>query len=128
MSGFVKLIFFSIKKSYIFKFNFNQKVSSDTDKYVKVLNKGWYIANVQIRYRVGASDASQSASLSVFQSVVFRVPYVVNLDGQSGITLRVDAVAGNNVMNYRVKEDPSCIHVWGTTLITAWSKIDCSFW
>jgi hypothetical protein len=89
-----------------------------------VLNKGWYVANVLIRYKVGAYDVVQRASLMIDQSVVFRVPYAVTLDGQTGVVVRADAVAGNNVMEVRVKSSPECIHIWGTTLGTQWSFIN----
>lgn len=40
-------------------------------------------------------------------------------------TLYAFADAGNQVLTYRVKSNPECIDVWGTTLNPLWSPVDC---
>jgi hypothetical protein len=101
-------------------------VRPNTDKYVRVLNKGWYIARLQIRWKLGSRDVSQSAEILAGQQYTFTIPYEVNVDGVSGIVLIADAVAGKRIMEVRVKGNPQqCYHIWGTTLFPAWSPINC---
>ncbi len=67
-------------------------------------------------------------TLLLFLNKIFSisdVPGNVDYNSEGGCTLEAFANAGEKVMTYRVRNDPECIHIWGTTLNTEWSPINC---
>lgn len=53
------------------------------------------------------------------------IPATIDYDGEPGAVLTIDAVGGNRILHERIKADPECFHIWGTTLIPFWSTVDC---
>lgn len=59
------------------------------------------------------------------------VAYLLDVHGAAdynngnGALLNVWANGGNQVLSYRIRNDPECIHVWGTTLNGLWSPVNC---
>jgi len=59
----------------------------------------------------------------LFLGVPWNVDYA---DSQYGARLSVFAIAGKQVINdYKIKSEKQCVHIYGTTLDTKWSPIDC---
>ena len=67
----------------------------------------------------------QTGSITAGQDYGFYVPFSVNYDGATGCVLEVNAVAGVNVMRVRIRSNPECFHVWGSTLFPSWSSVNC---
>lgn len=104
------------------------------DKFVRVKNKGWYIANLKLTYQVQRQGSQgtketvvQSGSITAGQDYGFKVPYGVVYDSPFGCTLTVEAVAGVRVMSVRISSDPQCFDVWGGSLTPKWSSVNCFY-
>ena len=103
---------------------------ANPDKIVNILNKGWYVASLRITYEVqnGANVVEkvvQTGSIASGQAYGFRIPFSVNYDTEVGCTLEVNAVAGVNVLRVKIRTNPECFHVWGSTLSPSWSNVNC---
>lgn len=109
---------------------FSVKVQLNTDHVVKILNKGWYVADVRVDYELQQNfvkfPIQQKASLTINQDYAFYIPRQVVLEGELGIVFTADAVAGYRIFSIRVPATKTCVHVWGTTLNPKWSYVDCS--
>ena len=81
----------------------------------------------QIPTNAGMQTVVQRGSISNGQDYAFKVPFAASYDGDVGCTLEVNAVAGINVLRIRVRSNPECIDVWGTTLIPYWTHMDCKY-
>lgn len=96
---------------------------------VKVLNKGWYVADLTLNYEVQNGltkvPAQQKKRIAINQDHVFYLPTSVNYDSTGGAVLIVNAIWGKQVVATRIRSDPDCFHVWGTTLIPFWTRMPC---
>ena len=94
-----------------------KKGAPNTDRVVKIYNKGWYTANLRLLYeqQVGVIKQSviQTGSITAGQDYGFYIPFSVNFDGATGVTLIVNAVAGVQVLETRIRGNPECFHIWG---------------
>ena len=96
------------------------------DKYVKIRNRGWYIASLALRYEYNNQIVTQTGLVTSGLEYGFLIPFSVNYESEFGCILEASAVAGINIINnIRVDSNPLCIDIWGTTLAPLWSKIDC---
>ena len=107
-------------------FVYTDKFFSDfEDFYVRVLNKGWYTADVQLTYtRKLSNNQAQTVGRTILalQEAVFRLPS----DTLSFTTrLIVNAVLGVRVMDVQLSGKNQCFDVWGTTLIPFWTPMPC---
>ncbi|RNA43062.1 Cadherin-related tumor suppressor [Brachionus plicatilis] len=94
------------------------------DLIVKVKNKGFYLAKTTLIFRQLTSKVFNRMNkvISMGQEHVFEMPADTDL---SSSYLVVHAIAGTRVMTVKINSNPSCFHVWGTTLYPVWSYIDC---
>ena len=80
------------------------------DKFIRVLNKGWYIANLKLTYEIQRGlvkeSVTQTGSINLNQDYGFRVPFGVNYDSPAGCILEINAVAGAQVMKQRIVANP----------------------
>lgn len=85
---------------------------------MKIKNLGWYIADATVSYQVVTGNSAvaqqQKGSILSYQDYTFRIPY--NADYQRGARLIINAVAGVQVINYALDNDPLCFHIWGNSL------------
>lgn len=95
------------------------------DKKVIVTNKGGYTAQMYLEY-YNPTKVIQSGTITSGQSYAFYVPGNVDYNNGVGARLTVDAVGGNRVVNQLLmRNNPECVHVYGTTLNTLYSYVDC---
>lgn len=114
----------------VLKFFFRYQVQLNTDHVVKILNKGFYVADVRVDYELQQNfvkfPIQQKTSLVINQDYAFYIPRQVVLEGELGIVFTADARAGYRIFSVRVPASKTCVHVWGTTLMPSWSYVDCS--
>lgn len=67
----------------------------------------------------------QTGSIVHGQNYGFFIPYTVDYNLGTGCILSVHAMAGNDVMNIRITDNPACYHVYGTTLDTGFTQVVC---
>lgn len=114
------------------------EIYSPPDQVVKVLNKGGYVTQLILEYEypvintdingttiVNYRLSRTEASIALGQEQTFKIPYTIPLLGPRGVYLRAIAVAGVQIFFTRIVNNPTCVHVWGTTLIPYWTTIDC---
>ena len=79
----------------------------------------------EIQTATGKQTVTQTGSITSGADYAFYVPFGVNYDGINGCFLEVNAVAGYQVMRTRIRSNPECFHIWGTTLNPSWSTVNC---
>lgn len=67
----------------------------------------------------------QTGSIVYGQNYGFYIPWNVDYYGGTGCILIIKAMAGNDVMNIRITENPVCYHLLGTTLDTGYTQVLC---
>lgn len=126
-------------------------VATKADKKVIIKNKGGYIAHLMLDYTITSGvtklPTRQTGSISLGQDYAFckfffcsislldfiylkwvsfkDIPGSIDFNIEPGAVLTIDAVGGIRVLQEKIKADPECFHVWGTTLIPLWSTINC---
>lgn len=100
------------------------------DRIVKILNRGWYVASLQAYYELQDNPYSrvgvqQRGSIAKNQDFAFYIPGTVDVNTGAGIVISADAVLGVRIFSIRILSSPTCIHIWGTTLIPFWTYVDC---
>jgi len=102
----------------------------NTDHVIKILNKGWYLADIWVDYEQQSGltkfPVQQRGQIGLNGDYAFYVPRSVVLEGELGIVFTAWAVAGVRIFSIRVPSTPLCVHTWGTTLFPAWTFIDCA--
>lgn len=63
--------------------------------------------------------------IALGQRHIFYLPNTVNYDSTEGTILNVKAIWGKSVLATRIRSDPECFHIWGTTLIPFWTRMTC---
>lgn len=96
---------------------------------IKILNKGWYVAELILNYQVQNGmtkvPAQEKKRIALGQQHIFYLPNIVNYDSTEGTFLIVKAIWGKTVLATRIRSDPECFHIWGTTLIPFWTRMPC---
>ena len=100
-------------------------VVANPDKFVKIVNKGWYLATVKLTYDFQNQRITQTGLISPGFDYGFKIPFSINYDSEFGCLLESTAVAGLNIMKVRIKSNPECFDIWGTTLNPFWSRFNC---
>ena len=105
-------------------------MAQNTDHVVKILNKGGYVADIRVDYELQQNlvkfPVQQRGKIALNQDFAFYIPRQVVLEGEIGIVFTAEAIGGVRIFSIRVPADPTCVHIWGTTLIPYWSFIDCN--
>ena len=102
-------------------------------KKVKVFNKGWYQVDLVLTYEIPIIHLGSEwfmpmelkGTAALNEEWVFTIPETIVLDGPKGVYLKANAVLGVDIFNERILNNPQCYHVWGVTLITAYSSMPC---
>lgn len=91
---------------------------------VKVKNKGFFIAKTTLIYKKFSNEIFDriTKSIVIGQEHVFKISFNKDL---SSLYLVVHAVAGVQIMAVKIHSNPSCFHVWGTTLNPYWTSVNC---
>ena len=95
------------------------------DLVIKIRNKGWYVARLNLyyrRYSLPNQIIEQTGQILLGQDYAFYMPYDVDL---SSTVLMAYAVGGVNIMHVNIITSPQCFHMWGTTLFPRWTPINC---
>lgn len=100
-----------------------------TDKVIKIMNKGFLIANMKVSYELQV-DANkvpvvQSGSIVIGQAFAFYVPASVNYDGDVGVTLKIDIPLSFKQISFRLQTSPQCFHIWGIVFSPEFSPVNC---
>lgn len=81
--------------------------------------------NYELQVGLEKFRVQQKGSIALNQDYAFYIPNSVNLDSAGGVYLTIDAVLGVRVFSLRIASNPDCFHLWGTTLIPQWSRMNC---
>ena len=88
------------------------------------------MANIQVYYKLQDKPYSkvgiqQRGSIAKNQDYAFYIPGSIDFNSGAGVVVTADAVLGVRIFSIRLLASPTCIHVWGTTLIPFWTYVDC---